>query len=64
MNKKLNENEKKQIIQKVDLLELKSIEEAVTPNPFAKWIVGAVCGVACGGAACGGWCAGAACGGW
>ncbi|MBQ9983800.1 MAG: hypothetical protein IJP29_04350 [Lachnospiraceae bacterium] len=53
------------MIKKVDLSQVASMEEAVTPAiPLLKYIVGAGCGVACAGAGCGGWCGGAACAGW
>lgn len=59
------ERQVKSMIKKVDLSQVTSMEEAVTPAlPILKLIVGAGCGVACAGAACGGWCGGAACAGW
>lgn len=59
------ERQVKGMIKKVDLSEVTSMEEAVTPAfPLLKLITGAACGVACCGAACGGWCGGAACAGW
>lgn len=53
------------MIKKVDVSKVKLMEDAVTPvGAICKFIVGAGCGVACGGAGCGGWCGGAACAGW
>lgn len=54
------------MIKKVDLSELKTMENTVTPvgSLIAKIVAGAGCGVTCGGAGCGGWCGGAACAGW